>query len=230
MREFPAAGVLLSQYNEDASILSFARACFRYALDLGQDLWFSAKDTISGIYDGTFRDVFARVYDVEFRAVFEKRGLKYRYLLIDSAVAGAVTSAGGFVWACKNYDGDVMSDLISAAFGSIAMMTSVLVSPDGCFEYEAAHGTVTDHYRAYQAGKSPSTNPTATIFAWTGAIRKRGELDGNEALRQFADRLEKVCLETIEQGVMTEDLTAITGKTPVDCPTFLKAIRAKLEA
>ena len=230
VREFPAAGVLLSQYNEDASILSFARSCFRYALDLGQDLWFSAKDTISGIYDGTFRDVFERVYDEEFRAEFERKGIGYRYLLIDSAVAGAITSAGGFVWACKNYDGDVMSDLISAAFGSIAMMTSVLVSPDGCFEYEAAHGTVTDHYRAYQAGKSPSTNPTATIFAWTGAIRKRGELDGNEALRQFADRLEKACLETIEQGVMTEDLTAITGKTPVDCPTFLKAIRAKLEA
>ena len=229
VRKFPAPGVLLAQYNEDASIASFARACFRFARDAGQDLLFSTKDTISGIYDGTFRDLFQEIFEKEFRADFEAKGLSYRYMLIDAAVARAISSEGGFVWACKNYDGDVMSDMISAAFGSLAMMTSVLVSPDGCFEYEAAHGTVTDHYRQYCQGKSPSTNATATIFAWTGAIRKRGELDGSTALRDFADRLERACLATIEKGVMTEDLTAVCGGASVDYRAFMKAVRAEME-
>ena len=230
VRDFPGAGVLLAQYNEDASIASFARACFRYALAVGQDLLFSAKDTISGVYDGTFRDIFAEVYEKEFRADFAARGLCYRYLLIDAAVARAISSDGGFVWACKNYDGDVLSDLISAAFGSLAMMTSVLVSPDGCFEYEAAHGTVTDHYALYRQGQIPSTNPTATIFAWTGAIRKRGELDGSAALQTFADRLERACLETIGEGVMTGDLSALCGCESVNYREFLQAVRTKTEA
>ena len=230
VREFPAAGVLAAQYNEDASIFSFARACFGYALSAGQNLWFSAKDTVSGTYDGRFREIFQAVFDGEFRAEFEARGLTYRYLLIDAAVAGAILSEGGFVWACKNYDGDVMSDMISAAFGSLAMMTSVLVSPDGCFEYEAAHGTVTDHYRAYRRGESPSTNPTATIFAWAGALRKRGELDGNTELTGFADSLEDACLGLIEDGVMTQDLAGIVGYSHVDYLTFLRAVRSRLEA
>lgn len=228
IREFPAAGILQGQYNEDASIASFARACFRYALAAKQDLWFSAKDTISGVYDGTFRDIFQTIYEKEFRADFEKHGIDYRYMLIDTAVSRVICSDGGFVWACKNYDGDVMSDMISAAFGSLAMMTSVLVSPDGCFEYEAAHGTVTAHYRAYMEGKTTSTNPMATIFAWTGAIRKRGEMDGSSELMDFADRLENACLEKIEEGVMTKDLAAIIGCEHVDYLSFLRAVRSRL--
>ena len=227
--DFNGAGVLQGQFNRDDSIRSFAHACFRYALSVGQDLWFSAKDTISKQYDGQFKRIFEELYEQEYRTQFEKAGLKYRYLLIDSAAAGIIRSEGGFIWACKNYDGDVMSDLVSAAFGSIAMMTSVLVSPNGAFEYEAAHGTVQDQYYMHLRGERTSVNPIATIYAWTGALRKRGELDGTSELCAFADRLEKACLQTVEDGVMTDDLAALQdGVSGVDTDTFLAAIRARL--
>lgn len=229
--EFECAGVLQGLYNKDNSMQSFARSCFSYALSVGQDLWFSAKDTISKQYDGAFRDIFQRIFDEEYKARFAEAGITYFYTLIDDAVARVVRSEGGFVWACKNYDGDVMSDMISTAFGSLAMMTSVLVSPDGCFEYEAAHGTVTKHWYRYRDGEKTSTNPMATIFAWTGALRKRGELDGSKALSDFADRLEAACLATIESGIMTKDLAALCSievrETP-DTAGFIKAIKERL--
>ena len=224
--DFAGAGVLQGQFNRDDSIRSFAHACFRYALSVGQDLWFSAKDTISKQYDGQFKRIFEELYEQEYRVSFEKAGLRYRYLLIDSAAAGIIRSEGGFIWACKNYDGDVMSDLVSAAFGSIAMMTSVLVSPDGAFEYEAAHGTVQDQYYMYLRGERTSVNPIALIYAWTGALRKRGELDGTPELCAFADRLEKACLQTVENGVMTDDLAALQdGVSGGDTDTFRAANR-----
>lgn len=230
--DFEGPGVLQGMFNRDGSIESFARACFGYALSVGQDLWFSAKDTISKKYDGAFRDIFQRVYDAEYKERFATAGITYFYTLIDDAVARVIRSAGGFVWACKNYDGDVMSDMVSTAFGSLAMMTSVLVSPDGCFEFEAAHGTVTRHWYRYQAGEKTSTNPVATIFAWTGALRKRGELDGNAALRRFADRLEAACIDTVESGVMTKDLAGLCTGTVRETPDtegFIAAIRRRLE-
>jgi len=229
---FECGGVVTGQYNKDASIASFARACFQFALDTRQDLWFSAKDTIAKTYDGRFRDVFAGIYENEYRARFEEAGLTYFYTLIDDAVARVMRSAGGFIWALKNYDGDVMSDMISTAFGSLAMMTSVLVSPDGKYEYEAAHGTVTRHYYRRRKGEQTSTNPVATIFAWSGALRKRGELDGNEALRAFAARLERACVETIEGGVMTKDLAGLweAGEAKVvTTEGFIAAVREKLD-
>jgi len=230
--EFECGGVLSGQYNKDSSIESFAHSCFQFALDTRQDLWFSAKDTIAKIYDGRFRDRFAALYEKEYKARFEAAGLSYFYTLIDDAVARVIRSPGGFIWACKNYDGDVMSDMISTAFGSLAMMTSVLVSPDGKYEYEAAHGTVTKHYYRHLKGEKTSTNPMATIFAWTGALRKRGELDGNEPLCAFAGKLERACLDTIESGVMTRDLAGLWEKgeaTPVDTEGFLAAVRDRLE-
>ncbi len=229
--DFECSGVLTGQYNKDSSIESFARSCFGYALATGQDLWFSAKDTIAKVYDGTFKEVFARIYETEYQAAFEKAGITYFYTLIDDAVARVIRSEGGFIWACKNYDGDVMSDMISTAFGSLAMMTSVLVSPDGCYEYEAAHGTVTRHYYRYLTGEKPSTNPMATIFAWTGALGKRGELDGNDALSAFARKLEESCISVIESGVMTRDLAALwegSEPTVVDTDGFLAAVRREL--
>ena len=228
--DFAGPGVIQGLHNRDDSIRSFARACFAFALDVKQDLWFSAKDTIAKQYDGDFRDIFDVVYREEYQAAFEKAGLKYFYTLIDDAVARVMRSEGGFVWACKNYDGDVMSDMISAAFGSIAMMTSVLVSPDGNFEYEAAHGTITRHYYRWQKGETTSSNPVATIFFFFFALRKRGELDKNDALRAFADRLERATLDTIDSGVMTGDLASLCGCTGVDTQTFLNAIRDRLEA
>ncbi|MBO4330922.1 MAG: NADP-dependent isocitrate dehydrogenase [Oscillospiraceae bacterium] len=206
---FNGPGVIQGMHNRDDSIEAFARACFEYALDLGQDLWFSSKDTISKIYDGRFRDIFEQIYERQYRQRFEQAGIKYFYTLIDDAVARVIRSHGGFVWACKNYDGDVMSDMVSTAFGSLAMMTSVLVSPEGCYEYEAAHGTVTRHYYRRLKGEKTSTNPIATIFAWSGALRKRGELDGSGELRDFAGRLEEASLAVINGGVMTADLAAL---------------------
>ncbi|MBR5409158.1 MAG: NADP-dependent isocitrate dehydrogenase [Clostridia bacterium] len=229
---FEGPGVLQGQYNRDDSISSFARSAMRYALSTGQDLWFSAKDTISKQYDGTFRQIFQKIYEEEFRAAFEEKGITYFYTLIDDAVARVIRSEGGFIWACKNYDGDVMSDMVSTAFGSLAMMTSVLVSPDGNFEYEAAHGTVTRHWYRYREGEKTSTNPIATIFAWTGALRKRGELDGTPDLCDFADRLEKASIDTVEDGVMTKDLSLLSEievKEVADSEAFIKAIRARLE-
>ena len=230
--DFSGPGVLQGQYNTEKSIRSFARSCFNFALDTKQDLWFSTKDTISKQYDQTFKLIFAEIYENEYKAKFEAAGIEYFYTLIDDAVARVMRSEGGFIWACKNYDGDVMSDMVSAAFGSLAMMTSVLVSPDGNFEYEAAHGTITRHYYRYLKGESTSSNPVATIFAWTGALGKRGELDGNAALSDFAKSLEKATIDTIEGGVMTGDLAVMTGGQyrGVDTVTFLKAIRANLEA
>jgi len=207
--EFDGAGVLQGQFNKDASIRSFAHACFRYALDAGQDLWFSTKDTISKTYDHTFKDIFAEIYEADYKAAFEAKGIEYFYTLIDDAVARVIRSKGGFIWACKNYDGDVMSDMVSTAFGSLAMMTSVLVSPDGNYEYEAAHGTVTRHYYRYLKGEQTSTNPVATLFAWTGALRKRGELDELPELMAFADKLEAATIATIESGIMTGDLASL---------------------
>ena len=229
---FECAGVLQGQYNKDTSIYSFARSCFNYALDVKQDLWFGAKDTISKKYDHTFKDIFQEVYDTEYKAKFEAAGITYFYSLIDDIVARVIRSEGGFVWACKNYDGDVMSDMVSTAFGSLAMMTSVLVSPDGNYEYEAAHGTVTRHYYKYLKGEATSTNPMATIFAWTGALRKRGEMDGNAELSAFADRLEKATIATIESGKMTKDLALITtmeNPTVLNSRDFILAIREELE-
>ena len=231
--DFECAGVLQGQYNKDSSISSFARSCFQYALDTRQDLWFSTKDTISKKYDHTFKDIFADIFAAEYKEKFDALGIEYFYTLIDDAVARVIRSKGGFIWACKNYDGDVMSDMVSTAFGSLAMMTSVLVSPDGKYEYEAAHGTVTQHYYRYLKGERPSTNPMATIFAWTGALAKRGELDGNAPLSDFARKLERACLTTIESGVMTKDLAGLwEGGAPAKSVTsaeFLAAIKENLE-
>ena len=226
-------GVVLGMHNTDASIKSFARSCFNYALDRRQDLWFAAKDTISKTYDHRFKDIFAEVFEKEYSKRFASAGIEYFYTLIDDAVARVVRSSGGMIWACKNYDGDVMSDMVATAFGSLAMMTSVLVSPDGNYEYEAAHGTVTKHYYKYREGKPTSTNPVATIFAWTGALRKRGELDGNGDLSRFADKLEKATIDTIESGSMTGDLAAIwKGEAPAKAlgtEEFLKEIAKRLD-
>ena len=231
--DFEGPGVLQGSFNKDSSITSFAHACFQYALSTRQDLWFSAKDTISKQYDHRFKDIFADLYETTYKSKFEAAGILYKYLLIDSAVAGVLQCPGGIVWACKNYDGDVMSDMVSTAFGSLAMMTSVLVSPDGKYEYEAAHGTVTRHYYKYLKGESTSTNPVATIFAWSGALRKRGELDCLAGLRNFADKLEAATIAVIEGGTMTKDLAGLwEGETPanaVDSREFLKAIAAELD-
>ena len=232
IHQFDGPGVLQGQFNVDASIRSFAHSCFQYALDTKQDLWFSTKDTISKQYDHTFKDIFSEVYGTEYRERFEQAGITYFYTLIDDAVARVIRSKGGFIWACKNYDGDVMSDMVSTAFGSLAMMTSVLVSPDGTMEFEASHGTVTRHYYRYLQGERTSTNPMATIFAWTGALGKRGELDGLPELAAFARRLERAAVETIESGVMTGDLAGLwEGEAPARKVTgleFLRAIRERL--
>ena len=231
--KFEGPGVLQGMYNLDSSIERFARSCFQYALSVNEDLWFASKDTISKIYDGNFKEVFQRIYDTEFKEQFEKAGITYFYTLIDDAVARIMKSKGGIVWACKNYDGDVFSDMLSSAFGSLAMMTSVLVSPDGYYEYEAAHGTVQRHYYKHLAGEETSTNSVATIFAWSGALRKRGELDGNQALVTFADKLEQATIDTIESGTMTGDLALITtlpNPKKVNSLEFIQAIRKTLEA
>ena len=233
IHNFTGAGVLQGMHNTDKSIISFARACFSYALDLKQDLWFATKDTISKKYDHTFKDIFAEVYENEYKAKFEEAGITYFYTLIDDAVARVMKAEGGFIWACKNYDGDVMSDMVSSAFGSLAMMTSVLVSPNGVYEYEAAHGTVQRHYYKHLKGEETSTNSVATIFAWTGALRKRGELDGIKELVEFADKLEKATLSTIESGRMTKDLALITSLkdvTVLNSENFIKEIRKTYEA
>ena len=230
--DFECGGVLQGMYNKDTSIRSFAHSCFQYALSTKQDLWFSTKDTISKQYDQTFKLIFQEIYENEYKDAFEKAGIEYFYTLIDDAVARVIRSKGGYIWACKNYDGDVMSDMVSTAFGSLAMMTSVLVSPDGNYEYEAAHGTVNRHYYRHLKGETTSTNPIATIFAWTGALRKRGELDGNTELAAFADKLEKASLDVIESGRMTKDLVGLwQGSEAVALSTeeFIKAIRAELE-
>ena len=230
--DFEGPGVLQGTYNKDSSIQSFARSCFNYALSTKQDLWFSTKDTISKQYDHTFKDIFEEIYQAEYKEQFQQAGISYFYTLIDDAVARVIRSEGGFIWACKNYDGDVMSDMVSTAFGSLAMMTSVLVSPDGCYEYEAAHGTVTRHYYRYLEGEATSTNPMATIFAWTGELAKRGELDGNQPLVDFAQTLERACLDTLSSGIMTKDLCGLAEGVqvqPVTSDEFLKAIRANLE-
>lgn len=230
--DFECPGVLQGLYNKDNSIKSFARSCFNYALDAKEDLWFSAKDTISKQYDQTFRDIFQEIFENEFKEKFEKAGIIYFYTLIDDAIARVIRSEGGFIWACKNYDGDVMSDMISTAFGSLAMMTSVLVSPDGKYEYEAAHGTVTRHYYKYLKGEETSTNPMATIFAWSGALSKRGELDGNIELEEFGHKIEKACFETLNSGIMTKDLVHLAeGIEPksVNSVEFIKIIRAHLQ-
>lgn len=232
IHHFDGSGVLQGLHNVDASIESFARSCFSYALDTHQDLWFGSKDTISKTYDGRFKEVFNQVYETEFEEKFEAEGLEYFYSLIDDIVARIMKAEGGFIWACKNYDGDVMSDMVSSAFGSLAMMTSVLVSPHGYYEYEAAHGTVQRHYYRHLEGKETSTNSVATIFAWTGALRKRGELDGTEELVNFADKLEKATLSVIESGKMTKDLALITSiENPVvlNSRDFILAIREELD-
>ena len=229
--DFQGPGVLKGQFNTAASITSFAHACFQFALDTRQDLWFATKDTISKKYDHRFKDIFQEIYDAEYAARFEEAGIEYFYTLIDDAVARVMKADGGFIWACKNYDGDVMSDMISSAFGSLAMMTSVLVSPDGNYEYEAAHGTVQRHYYKHLKGEETSTNSVATIFAWTGALRKRGELDGNNELMEFADRLEKATIDTIENGEMTKDLALITtipNPVVLNSGDFIKAIAKRL--
>ena len=231
IKEFDRPGILQGQHNLDSSITSFARSCFNYALETKQSLWFSAKDTISKIYDHHFKDVFQEVYEKEYKDAFEKAGIEYFYTLIDDAVARVIKSEGGFIWACKNYDGDVMSDMVATAFGALAMMTSVLVSPDGNYEFEAAHGTVQRHYYKYRDGEKTSTNSVATIFAWTGALNKRGQLDGNEALCDFASKLETAVIETIEAGKMTKDLSLITTiEDPVvlDTEEFIHAVKEAL--
>ena len=233
IHEFDGPGVIQGTHNLDASIESFARSCFEYALATGQDLWFATKDTISKTYDHRFKDVFAEVFERDFRARFEAAGIEYFYTLIDDAVARVMKSEGGFIWACKNYDGDVMSDMLSSAFGSLAMMTSVLVSPHGYFEYEAAHGTVQRHYYKHLKGEPTSTNSVATIFAWTGALRKRGELDATPELVNFADRLERATIQTIEAGKMTGDLARITSLedvTTLGTREFILAVRETLDA
>ena len=232
--DFECPGVLQGSFNKDSSIRSFAHSCFRYALQTKQDLWFSSKDTISKQYDQTFKLIFQEIYDNDYREAFEKAGITYFYTLIDDAVARVIRSEGGFIWACKNYDGDVMSDMVSTAFGSLAMMTSVLVSPDGKFEYEAAHGTVTKHYYRYMNGEQTSTNPMATIYAWSGALRKRGELDALPELTAFADKLEEACIDTLNAGVMTKDLVSLvvpgTQVQAVNSLDFIRAIRKNLES
>ena len=228
---FDSPGIIQGMHNLNGSIASFARSCFHYALDTKQDLWFATKDTISKKYDHTFKDIFQEIFDVEFKDKFEQAGITYFYTLIDDAVARVMKSEGGYIWACKNYDGDVMSDMISSAFGSLAMMTSVLVSPDGYFEYEAAHGTVQRHYYKHLKGEETSTNSVATIFAWSGALRKRGELDGNKELQDFADRLEQATIDTIEAGEMTKDLALITtipDPVVLNSEDFIKAIAKRL--
>jgi isocitrate dehydrogenase len=233
IHNFTGAGVIQGQHNIDESIESFAHSCFQYALDTKQDLWFATKDTISKKYDHTFKDIFQEIFDEKYSKAFEEAGITYFYTLIDDAVARVMKSEGGFIWACKNYDGDVMSDMISSAFGSLAMMTSVLVSPQGYFEYEAAHGTVQRHYYKHLKGEETSTNSVATIFAWTGALRKRGELDQLPELVRFADELEKACLTTIEEGEMTKDLALITtieNPTVLNSEGFIKAIRNRLSS
>jgi len=230
--DFDCPGVIQGQYNIEPSIRSFAKSCFTYALEKGEDLWFATKDTISKSYDHTFKDIFQEEYDNVYKDAFEKKGITYFYTLIDDAVARVMKSEGGFIWACKNYDGDVMSDMLSSAFGSLAMMTSVLVSPHGYFEYEAAHGTVQRHYYKYLKGEKTSTNSVATIFAWTGALRKRGELDNIPALQSFSDALEKAVIDTIESGKMTGDLARITtidNPTVLDSEGFILAVRDTLE-
>ena len=219
-----SAGIIQGLHNKDKSIEGFARSCFNYAIDTKQDLWFATKDTISKKYDHRFKDIFAEIYEKEYKARFEAVGIEYFYTLIDDAVARVIRSNGGYIWACKNYDGDVMSDMVATAYGSLAMMTSVLVSPDGKYEYEAAHGTVQRHYYKYLKGEKTSTNPVATVFAWTGALRKRGELDSTPSLCEYADKLEKAILDTISEGIMTGDLEAISklkSKRTVDTETFL---------
>lgn len=233
IHEFKGAGVLQGMHNTESSITSFAKSCFNYALDTKQDLWFATKDTISKKYDHTFKDIFQEIFDREYKEKFEKAGITYFYTLIDDAVARVMKAEGGFIWACKNYDGDVMSDMVSSAFGSLAMMTSVLVSPDGVYEYEAAHGTVQRHYYKHLAGEETSTNSVATIFAWTGALRKRGELDDNKDLMSFADKLEKATVQTIEDGKMTKDLALITSMkdvTVLNSENFIKEIRKTFDA
>ena len=232
IHNFTGAGVIQGQHNIDESIESFAHSCFKFALDTKQDLWFATKDTISKKYDHTFKDIFQEIFDAEYKDAFAKAGIEYFYTLIDDAVARVMKSEGGYIWACKNYDGDVMSDMVSSAFGSLAMMTSVLVSPHGYYEYEAAHGTVQRHYYKHLKGEETSTNSVATIFAWTGALRKRGELDGLADLSAFADKLENACIKTIESGKMTKDLALITtleNPTVLNSENFIKAIRAELE-
>lgn len=232
IHDFTGAGILQGMHNVNDSIESFAKSCFNYALDTKQDLWFATKDTISKKYDHTFKDIFQEIFDAEYAKKFEEAGITYFYTLIDDAVARVMKSEGGYIWACKNYDGDVMSDMVSSAFGSLAMMTSVLVSPEGFFEYEAAHGTVQRHYYKHLKGEETSTNSVATIFAWSGALRKRGELDGNKELMEFADKLEKATVKTIEDGKMTKDLALITS-TPnpvvLNSGDFIKAVRVELE-
>lgn len=232
VHEFKAAGIAQGVHNLDASIESFARACFEYALSQKEDLWFATKDTISKQYDHTFKDIFEEIYEKEYKQKFEEANITYFYTLIDDAVARVMKSEGGFIWACKNYDGDVMSDMLSSAFGSLAMMTSVLVSPDGCYEYEAAHGTVQRHYYKYLKGESTSSNSVATIFAWSGALRKRGELDNLPDLVDFANRLEKATLDTIESGKMTGDLGAISSLENIqvlNSEEFIHEIAKKLQ-
>ena len=232
IHEFKGAGVLQGMHNTSASITSFAKSCFNYALDTRQDLWFATKDTISKKYDHTFKDIFQEIYEQEYKEKFEQAGITYFYTLIDDAVARVMKAEGGFIWACKNYDGDVMSDMVSSAFGSLAMMTSVLVSPDGNFEYEAAHGTVQRHYYKHLKGEETSTNSVATIFAWTGALRKRGELDQIPELTAFADKLEAATVKTIEDGKMTKDLaliTSIENPTVLNSEGFIKVVREELE-
>ncbi len=231
--EFKGDGIVQGIHNTDKSISSFARSCFNYALSTKQDVWFSSKDTISKIYDHNFKDIFAEIFENEYKEKFAEAGIEYFYTLIDDAVARVIRSEGGYIWACKNYDGDVMSDMVATAFGSLAMMTSVLVSPDGVYEYEAAHGTVQRHYYKHLKGEETSTNSVATIFAWSGALRKRGELDGNEALMHFADMLEKATIDTIEEGVMTGDLyliSTLTDKKKVSTQDFLKEVAKRLTA
>jgi isocitrate dehydrogenase len=233
IHDFKGPGVLLGMHNLDDSIGSFARACFNYALDQKQDLWFSTKDTISKKYDHTFKDIFQEIYDAEYKTTFEEANIEYFYTLIDDAVARIVRSEGGMIWACKNYDGDVMSDMVATAFGSLAMMTSVLVSPEGYYEFEAAHGTVQRHYYQHLKGQETSTNSMATLFAWTGALRKRGELDGIDSLVDFANKLEAASIRTIEEGVMTKDLaqlSEVAEKKVVNTENFLKEVKVRLDA
>ena len=232
IHEFKGPGIIQGIHNTESSIRSFAQACFKYAVDTKQDLWFSTKDTISKKYDHTFKDIFQEIYDAEYADKFKELGIEYFYTLIDDAVARVIRSEGGFIWACKNYDGDVMSDMVATAYGDLSMMTSLLVSPKGVYEYEAAHGTVQRHYYKYLKGEETSTNSIATIFAWTGALRKRGELDGIAGLCEFADRLEKACIKTVEDGKMTKSLSLIsTCKDPVilNSLDFIKAIRATFD-
>lgn len=232
IHEFKGAGIVQGMHNLNGSIESFARSCFNFALDTKQDLWFATKDTISKKYDHTFKDIFQEIFDAEYDEKFEKAGIEYFYTLIDDAVARVIRSEGGYIWACKNYDGDVMSDMVATAFGSLSMMTSVLVSPEGNYEYEAAHGTVQRHYYKYLKGEKTSTNPIATIFAWSGALRKRGELDNLPDLASFADKLEAACIKTIEEGKMTNDLaiiTKISNPQVLNSEEFIQAIRQTLE-